>query len=463
MKFYWIFSHLAIVLGFLLAALVIAHIIRQRRSPAGTIAWLLVVVLVPYIGVPLYLMLGGRKMRRAASRKANIKLPDGNTQCLEKSILIDRLLRSYGIPGATSNNKISLCRTGEERYAAMVKLVEEATRSIWITMFILDPDEVGKEFIDSLARRADEGLDVKLLLDSVGSIYTTRRFLSPLAEAGGQTSFFMPLLHRPFRGRTNLRNHRKIIIADEQRVIAGGANIAGKYIDQSPKPGCWRDLSFVLEGPSVTHYTEVFRSDWEFASGQRFDLHPELAQSVLGDKNGAIVQVVPSGPDVPGDPLYDAILSAIFAAKQRLWIVTPYFIPDSALVQALKLASHRGVNVHILVPEKSNHPTADLARGTYLRDIQADGCTILLYTGGMMHAKVFLVDNQLAMIGSPNMDMRSLFLDYEIAMFTYSKPEIQATQAWIEELAATSRIGVKEVGTLRDICEDIVRMISPLL
>ena len=193
MKLYWMFSHLAVVLGFLLAALVIAHIIRQRRSPAGTIAWLLVVVLVPYIGVPLYLMLGGRKMRRAASRKANIKLSAGNTLCFEKGTLIDRFLRSYGMPGATANNRVSLCRTSEERYTAMVDLVKEATQNIWITMFILDPDEVGKEFIDRLARRAAEGLDVKLLLDSVGSLRTTRRFLSPVVEAGGQTSFFISL------------------------------------------------------------------------------------------------------------------------------------------------------------------------------------------------------------------------------------------------------------------------------
>jgi len=330
-------------------------------------------------------------------------------------------------------------------------------------MFILDPDEVGKEFIDSLARRAADGLNVKLLLDSVGSRHTTRRFLSPVVEAGGQISFFMPLLHRPFRGRTNLRNHRKIIIADEQRVIAGGANIASNYFDRTTKSSHWRDLSFVLEGPAVMHYTEVFRSDWEFASGERLTLHPELAQPVHNDRGGAIVQVLPSGPDVPGDPLYDAILSAIFAAKQRLWVVTPYFIPDIALVQALRLASHRGVDVHILVPEKSNHPIADLARGTHLRDLQADGCTILLYTDGMMHAKVFLVDSQLAMIGSPNMDLRSLFLDYEIAMFAYSKPEIHATEAWIEDLAINSRIGVREVGDFRDICEGVARMMSPLL
>jgi cardiolipin synthase A/B len=463
MKFYWIFSHLAVILGFLLAALVIAHVIRQQRSPAGTIAWLLVVVLVPYIGVPLYLMFGGRKIRRSASRKANITLPAGSTLCFERSTLIDRLLRSYGIPGATANNRVSLCQTGEERYAAMVKLIEEATRSIWITMFILDPDKVGKEFINRLTRRAVEGLDVRLLLDSVGSLHTTRRFLSPVVEAGGQISFFMPLLHRPFRGRTNLRNHRKIIIADEQRVIAGGANIAGIYVDQVTKSNQWQDLSFILEGPAVIHYTEVFRLDWEFASGQRFDLHPELAQPVPGSEDSAIVQVVPSGPDMAGDPLYDAILSAIFTAKQCLWVVTPYFIPDNALVQALNLASRRGVDVHILVPEKSNYPIIDLARSAYLRELQANGCTIQLYSGGMMHAKVFLVDKQLAMIGSPNMDMRSLFLNYEIAMFAYSRPEIQATKVWLEELAENSRIGVKEVGAFRDICEGIARMMSPLL
>ena len=458
-----IISHLALVLGFLLAAVVIAQLIRQRRSPSGTVAWLLVVVLIPYVGVPLYLMLGGRKMRRVAGRKRNIELAGGDGQCRQDATPIEQLLCGYGIPAATQGNKITLCRTGEEAYAALVSLVEQAERSIDITTFLLRLDKVGKDIVDRLSRRAQDGVEVRLLLDGVGSLRITRRALAPLIGAGGKVAFFMPIIHWPFRGRTNLRNHRKMMIVDDQRVLAGGANIASEYIGPTPKRNRWRDLSLTLDGPATRQYCQVFQSDWEFATGESIESSGESPPPVPLARNGTIVQVVPSGPDVQGDPLYDAILSAVYMAKRRLWIATPYFIPDEALLQALNVAAHRGIDLRILVPQKSNHPVTDLARGTYLRDVQAAGGRIQLYTEGMMHAKVMIVDSELVILGSANMDMRSLFFDYETAMFVYSRAKIRAIESWFNGLFAHSRAGVKEVGGFRDICEGVVRLLSPLL
>jgi cardiolipin synthase len=463
MTTFYILTHLTFIIGFVFAVGVVAHMLRQRRSPAGTVAWLLVIVLLPYIGVPLYLLLGGRKMHRVIGSKANIQLPDSAVQPHSKSGLIDRLLRTYDIPGATIGNRVTLCQTGEEGYKRLVQLIEEASRTIYILTFILHEDEVGRDIVDRLVRRATEGVQVRVLLDGVGSLYTSHRFLSRIAKAGGRASFFMPVIHWPFRGRTNLRNHRKIIIADEQRVMAGGTNIASEYIGPTPRPNRWRDLPFILEGPAVRHYAKIFQSDWEFATGESLKLHPDRASAVLGDGEGSIVQVVPSGPDVVDDPLYDAILSAVFAAKERLWVVTPYFVPDDALSQALTLAAHRGIDVRILVPEKSNHRMADFARGTYLREVQAGGGKILLYTGGMMHAKVMLMDDELAVIGSANMDMRSLFLDYEVMLFVYSERDIGAIEAWIQSLTVNSRTGLRQAGAFRDLCEGVVRIMAPLL
>jgi cardiolipin synthase len=249
---------------------------------------------------------------------------------------------------------------------------------------------------------------------------------------------------------------------DEKRVLAGGANIASEYMGPEPKAGRWKDLMFTLEGPAVLRYAEIFRSDWEFASGESLDLGPAEADA-FGARNGALVQVIPSGPDVQGDPLYGAILTAIYAAKTRLWIVTPYFVPDEAMTQALTLAVHRGIDLRIIVPKASNHPMADLARGTYLREIQEAGGKILLFEDGMVHAKAMVMDDELAMIGSVNMDLRSLFLDYEVVVFIYSEPEIQEVAHWMERLQERSRSGVKKVGTLRDIGEGVVRMMAPLL
>ncbi len=456
-------SHLVLIFGFLLALPVIAQMLRQRRSPASSLAWLLIMALVPYVGIPLYLALGGRKMGKLARSKAALKLPDQAFPSTQEIPETGRLLRSYGIPSVCFCNRLTLCRSGEEGYAALAVLIDRARESLWVSTFILHPDEVGREIINRLAHRAAAGVQVRVLLDGVGSLHTRRSALATLTKAGGEVAFFMPVLHRPFRGRTNLRNHRKAVIADGCRVWAGGANIASEYIGPKHDPARWRDLSFLLEGPATHHYRNIFLSDWQFATRQNFLLPSNADLKYPHSIGNAAVQVVPSGPDVSGDPLYSALLSAVFQAKQRIRIVTPYFVPDETLVQALHMAIHRGVGLQILIPEKSNHWLTDMARGPYLRDLQAAGGSILLYPYGMLHGKAMLVDDTLAVIGSANFDMRSLFLNYETGLLIYSEPEIREIGDWVQSVAKECRLGVPEVKTLRDISEGVARMMAPML
>ncbi len=459
MEFLWVLTHVGLVAGFLLAVLVVAHLLREQRSPSGTMAWLLVIVLLPHIGVPLYLILGGRKMRRIAASKQDLTLASNGGQSTTASSRIERLLAPYNIPGATDGNRLTLYHSGEEAYARLVDLIETARTSLHIMTFILRLDEVGRDILARLTRRAREGVEVRLLLDGVGSLHTRGRPVAEFVKAGGRIEFFMPVLHRPFRGRTNLRNHRKIAIGDGRRVIAGGANIAHEYIGPRPAPGRWRDLTFLLEGPAVRHYADIFRADWLFAGGDEFPPH-EGHLPVVGE---ATVQVVPSGPDVEGDTIYAVALSAAFAARQRVWVVTPYFVPDPPLAQAFILAAHRGVDVRIIIPRKSNHRLADLASRTYLRDIQAAGGRVYCYMPGMMHGKAMLMDDEVAMIGSANMDSRSLFLNYEAALFVYSKPDIRAIERWIDETLAHTRVGMRKVGAARELIEGVARLAAPLL
>ncbi len=460
----WLLTHVVLLLGFLLAIPVIAQMIRQRHSPAGSMAWLLSIVLIPYLGIPLYLMLGGRKMRKLAASKTDLHLPEQSLARPEVIPDIDRLMRSYGLPGAVTGNQLKLLPSGEESYAALVEIIERATTSLWVSTFILHPDQVGRDIIDRLSRRAASGVEIRVLLDGVGSLHTNKKHLNHLIAAGGKTAYFMPVIHRPFRGRTNLRNHRKSVIADSRYTWAGGTNIANEYIGPTHDPHRWRDLSFILEGPATKHYIDIFSSDWKFATGEQLS-SPTLKSTkmtfpVVGD---ATLQVVPSGPDVSGDPLYSALISAVFQAKDRLWIITPYFIPDDALAQALHLAAHRGVDVRVILPEISNHQLADMARGPYLRDLQRAGGQILLYQGGMLHGKALLVDASIAVIGSANFDMRSLFLNYETGLLVYSQAEIKQIEEWTENLIWSCRYGIKEVGLFRDLLEGIVRMMAPVL
>lgn len=456
-------SHVALFLGFLLAASMAAQVIRRQRSPAGTVAWLLVIILLPYVGVPLYLMFGGRKMSKQAGRKADLKLVRHERELPEALRLMDRLFRSYDLPGVSLGNKVWLCQTGEEIYQSLMDLIDRATESIHITTYIFGTDEVGRSVMERLAKRAAEGVDVRLNLDDLGCMNTTRRFLRPLLEAGGRVSYFMPVLHLPFRGRANLRNHRKMVIVDERWVLAGGTNIAEEYIGPEPMDGRWRDMAFVLEGPAARDYDRIFVADWEFACGEKLELKETPLEPVIETEKGAVVQIIPSGPDVPGDFLYDCILSAIFEARKRLWVVTPYFVPDETLTKALQIAAHRGVDVRVIVPARSNHRLADLAGRQAMRDIQEAGCRVLFYNDGMLHAKVMLVDSDLAVIGSANMDMRSLLLNYEVQMFAYSIEEVRATSDWIRNLTWSCTPYRPQVGVVRDLMEGIVRVVAPLL
>ncbi|MHC4526030.1 MAG: cardiolipin synthase [Planctomycetota bacterium] len=461
-----ILTYVFFIASFLLGIILIAHILLQKRPPSGTIAWLLIILFLPYVGVPLYLVFGGRKMQRHVNRKGRIGLISDEQIPEEQASVLDRLLRTYNFPGAETGHCVELCRTGAETYQAMESLLKNARRSIYISTFIYQSDEVGRRILDILVEKAKSGVDVRLMMDGVGSLHTPSRFFKPLLDAGGHTAVFLPVLHRPFRGRTNLRNHRKITIADNHKVLVGGANIGAESMSIHDRPAQWKDLAFVLEGPAVQHWLNIFAHDWEFAaketlSGEQLQI-PKDTKSTQ-DTNSAVVQVIPSGPDVEGDALHDVLLSMIYAAQKRFWTVTPYFVPDDALCQALALAARRGVDVRVILPSRSNHISPDIVRGIPLRQIQAAGGQVMFYTPKMLHAKVVLADDKVAVVGSANMDIRSLLLNYETAMFVYSPEAINEVEAYIEELMTHTRCGIAEASLLRALGESVVRLVSPLL
>jgi len=451
----WLVAHLALVVVTALSLVAGAVLLRQRRPPQATLAWLLAVVLVPYVGLPLYLALGTRKRRRASPGLPTLAAPEPTLSPTAGEM--DRLVRSYGLPGAADGHAFTLLGTGEAAYAALLDLVASAERSVWVALFILGDDDAGRGLLDVLTRRAAEGLDVRLLLDAVGSRPLKGRALAPLRAAGGHVAFFEPVLHRPFRGRTNLRDHRKIILADERRVLAGGMNVAHEYMGPTADGARWRDLAFRLDGPAVAVYAALFRSDWAFSSP--LSLPAPVTVTAAGDST---VQVVPSGPDVDSDALYDLLLALAASARARLWLVTPYFVPDDTLARALALAARRGADVRLVVPDPSNHPLADLARGPALRDLQLAGARVLRYTAGMVHAKALVADG-VALVGSANLDARSLFLNAEAATVLYDAPEVEAVAAWIDGLARTSESGVGPVGALHELVEGAARLAAPLL
>ncbi|HWZ93358.1 MAG TPA: phospholipase D-like domain-containing protein, partial [Polyangiaceae bacterium] len=322
--------------------------------------------------------------------------------------------------------------------------------------FLVADDETGRSLLEALTRRAKDGLEVRLLIDDLLRFHAPRAALAALVAAGAKVERFMPLVHVPFRGHGNLRNHRKIAIFDGERAIVGGMNLGQEYMGPSPDPRRWRDLSLLVSGEAVSELDAVVCADWAFACAE------SLSPAAKSEPGAINVQVVPSGPDSESDPIYDADLTAIFRAEHRIWIATPYFVPDEALVRALVIAVRRGVDVRVVTPERSNHLLSDLASGSCLRDLSAAGVGIFRFAK-MLHAKTLLVDDDLAVVGSANFDMRSLFLNYEIALFFSGPAEVRRLSQWFEDTFVETSSGPPRAGVVRAALDDVARLVAPQL
>jgi cardiolipin synthase len=451
-------THLASIVGFVMALVLVARSAQQHRPIGSTFAWVLAIMLIPYVGVPLYLMFGGRKLKQRSEQKRQLYAEPQRTPAERGSLV--HLLWASGAPPPTSGNTVELLATGEAAYAAVAEALRGASRSIHISTLIFAGDEVGLGLSALLEQKAREGLEVCLLVDALFRFRAGRRQVARLRAAGARVAWFMPVWSLRFRTSANLRLHRKAVLVDGAVAIVGGMNLASEYMGPTPLEGRWVDLSARLRGPVVADVEALFAADWAFAApGAR--LAPARAPEPAQPAGGAAIQAVGSGPDVETDPIYDAFLTSIFSATRRLWIATPYFVPDDALARAIVLAARRGVDVRIVVPSRSNHLTADLSGGTYLREIAHAGARVHCFEGTMMHAKLMLVDDDLGVLGSANMDMRSLFLDYEVAFLFTSRPEIDGLAAWLETLFPRCRALLPATRT-RALLESVGRLVAPL-
>lgn len=444
--------------------LIAIGLIRQKRTSASSVTWLLAILLVPFIGIPAYWLFGSRKIRHIARRKLPVVLSavDAQAATTAPQREVRDAVAHLGYEGLTRGNAMKIHANGEEAFADLIELIDKAETSIDIETFVLTADATGKAILDRLTKRAGEGVRVRLLVDGLGSYPLSWWSLRKLRKAGGTVKFFLPIWRFTLLNRSNLRDHRKIAIFDGKQVFAGGRNIADEYLGPTASKQRWADFSFVLSGPAAMHYAEIFGFDWGFATGEKFT-PVDGPGSVPAPQDGAIVQVVPSGPDVTDDQLFEGILSFIFAAKKRLWIVTPYFIPTEMLGQALQIAAQRGIDLRIIVPAKGDQILPDLARSQFLRDLAAQGAKPLLYMPGMMHAKALLIDDAVAAVGSANFDSRSMFLNFEVTSVIHSAPEIRAVEAWIEKLITDSKPFDVKTSKRRDFLEGFARLVAPLL
>ena len=472
-----LWSHLLTVGGVLLALFALARLLGERRQPGNTLAWLMGIILIPYVGVPLYLLVGGRKIRRLARRKRRIRLPVPPEARAADTTLAHPVAHAISTNGAAEpvgGNTVRLLRDGEDAYAELERRILAARHTIHIATFILGRDPVGRRIVQLLARRAREGVKVRLQLDALGCFFSRGRFVDPLRRAGGEVSTFLPVIPLSGRGSANLRNHRKIAVFDRETAIVGGHNLAREYLGPQPWRKRWVDLGAVLAGPAAAQLDEVFLADWTFATGRAPETKPSPSPPPFLQVSGlsalpsaSELQVVASGPDVGGDPLYEGILSMIQEAKRSVWIVTPYFIPDEVLLRSLVVKARAGRDVTLILPARSNHPVTDLARRAFLRQLVRAGARVLAYQPRMLHAKTVIVDDALGLVGSANVDMRSLFVNFEIGVVLHTPADVHALRAWAGELTRHCQpltlADLKRRRFPANLAEDLSRLLTPLL
>ncbi len=448
---HWLTVHGLVVVAGLLTYVLTTHSLKQRRAPTAAISWTLSIALMPYIGLPLYLLFGTRKLVHAATRNGAPAPVEG----AHADAAWPRLLAaSMGQPPAVPYRKLRLHAEGHHALQALWEIIEGAERELLVCTFLIGRDAVGTALMARLVEKAQRGVCVRLLIDGTGLLMGGAVSLRHLRAAGVEVAVYGPLLHVPFRSRVNLRNHRKMVVADGARLWCGGRNFAVEYFDGSTRHGRWRDLTFDLEGPLALQARALFMRDWAFsARGADAEEIPSAPQAGGG---APLAQVIAAGPDETDDTVHDLLVSACFKAKSRIMAATPYFVPGGALLMALSLAARRGVTVDLVLPAQSNHRIADFVRHRAIRELAAAGGRVWL-APCMLHAKAVVIDDSLALSGSANLDARSMFLNYEMMVAFYEGDDIRRFAEFIEKhRASAARYAARKPGLVRDLGEGLL-------
>jgi cardiolipin synthase len=432
----------------------VSRALPQRRDPSAAIAWVVGLALLPYIAIPLYLMFGSRKllMRESVQPPPPVPIGDGAAPSLGSR----HLGHSMGLADPASYEHLRVHADGREAHAALLEIIASAGETLDVCTFILARDALGDEVAAALEAKARAGVRVRLLMDGIGAWLGGRIDRRGLRAAGVMAVTFVPPFRAILRGRANLRNHRKMVIADQTRFWCGGRNLAAEYFEGKAGDAPWHDLSFDLSGPLAGQASERFQLDWAYATRLALPKADPPSEVAVPGAAGPQAQLVPSGPDQVDDTVQILVLSGAFRANRRILAVTPYFVPDAMLTMALTLAARRGLDVDLVLPARSNHRLADIARHRPLRDLAAAGARIW-FVPHMVHAKAVVIDDELALAGSANLDARSLFLNYELMVAFYEPADVRRFAAWIDgERQLATRFEPTPPGLLRDLAEGLL-------
>jgi cardiolipin synthase len=466
----------------------IVGILAERRSPVATLAWILGLAMLPYIGGLVYIAFGPRKLERRVLRYAaatdevgkSVVAHLGATKSAQRfkgreaQMQLMRLVARAGEGHATRADRVELLADGAACYDAIEQASAAARDHVHLEYYIWEPDAAGRRLRDLLATRAADGVEVRVLVDAIGSNRLPRGFWAPLEAAGGKVALFNPLRLGRLRPQLiNFRTHRKIVVCDGRIGFIGGMNVSERHSARHVGAAAWRDTHLLVAGEPVRKLQRVFLEDWLFATPETLVMGTGIARyfPALRSEHGPWVQIVASGPDEERDAIHKAYFGALTAATRRIWLTTPYFIPDEPILTALTTAALRGVDVHVLVPKQGDSRLVSAASRTYYDDLVGFGIRIHEYGPPMLHAKTLVVDDDIAIVGTANVDNRSFRLNFEIVAVAYDTAIAAQLAALFEgDLALArpyrkpSRRRLRRAGAVVDrFLDSLARLFSPVL
>lgn len=461
-----------------------ALIFMENKNPSKTISWLLILVLVPVIGFVFYLFLGHNLRKENIFKKKKVRASEHLEEVAKlqqeaikdkqlfydddnfvKRRLISLILNNAKAP-FTINNQVTVLTNGVRTFESIIEALKMAQEHIHLEYFIIKNDAIGGKIKNILMEKAQSGVKVRVIYDSVGSWRLGKDYIAQMREAGVEIYGFLPVFFPLLSRELNYRNHRKIIVVDGKIGFLGGLNIGDEYLGNNVYLGFWRDTHLKMEGEAVYGLQNIFLDDWEFVTKESiaFDqiYFPKL--SYYGEH---LIQITPSGPDSDWQTIMQAYFSIIASAEEKIWINTPYLVPDESIMMALRTAALSGVDVRIILPSKPDHRTVYWASMSNVEDLLTAGVKIYKYQKGFIHAKILLADGTTASVGTANLDIRSFQINFEANAFIYDSEIVERMEKdFLEDIEESKEVTLEDYlkRPLHDkIKEATGRLFSPLL
>lgn len=451
----------------------------ERKEPTTTWAWLIILIALPGIGFILYLLLGQNLSRQKIFRekkladkikryklKSNGDLPIHDSEINEN--YEDLILMNYNHSGAiyTTNNEVKIYTNGEDKFKDLFNDIREAKSFIHIEYYIFRYDELGKLLIKELREKVKDGVEVRFVIDGMGSKKITKKIIREIESYGIKISVFFPGVLPHINMRINYRNHRKIVVIDGKIGYVGGFNVGDEYVNKGRQFKFWRDTHIRIRGEAVSELNKRFILDWDYASGEKMGnmsmYFPNI--DVIGDVG---IQIVSSGPDHMEEYIKNSYMKIINNAKNYVYIQTPYLVPDSPMMEAIKISALSGVDVRIIVPGAPDHFFMEWMLSANIGLLIEYGVKIYRYDNGFIHAKTIVADGEVCSIGTANLDIRSFKLNFEVNAFIYNEKVAKEQENIFLEDQLKSKLVIKEEYDKRSrnlkIKESLIRLLAPIL